>query len=82
MCFLTRRPRSVVADHLFGRSQLVNMCRPALLMGLRGEEAPSVTPADAAADRWRVYRAVTAATTDTDVTAEIAFPADLGGHGV
>ncbi len=76
MCFLTRRPRSAVADHLFGHSQLVNMRRPARLTGLRGEEAPSVTPADAAATGGVVYRAVTTATTDSYVTAEIAFPAD------
>ena len=55
---------------------LVNVRRPARLMGLRGEEAPSVTPADAAATGGVVYRAVTTATTDSYVTAEIAFPAD------
>jgi hypothetical protein len=53
MSFLTRRPRSAVADHLCGHSQLVNMYRPARLMGLRGEPVPLVTPAGAAADRWR-----------------------------
>jgi hypothetical protein len=76
MCFLTRRPRSAVADHLFGHSQLVNMRRPARLMGLRGEETLSVTSADAAATGGVVYRAVTTATTDSYVTAEIAFSAD------
>lgn len=53
MLFLTRRPRSAVADRLCGHSQLVNMRRGARLMGLRGEEAPLVTPVGAAADRWR-----------------------------
>lgn len=76
MCFLTRRPRSAVADHLFGHSQLVNMRRPARLTGLRGEEAPSVTPATQRPTGGVVYRAVTTATTDGYVTAEIAFPVD------
>ena len=76
MSFLTRRPRSAVADHLCGHSQLVNMRRRARLMGLRGEGAPLVTPAGAAPTGGVVYRAVTTATTDSYVTAEIAFPAD------
>lgn len=52
MSILTRRPRNAVADHLCGHSQLVNMHRAARLMGLRGQPAPLVTPAGAAADRW------------------------------
>jgi hypothetical protein len=45
-------------------------------MGLRGEGAPLVTPVGAAPTGGVVYRAVTTATTDSYVTAEIAFPAD------
>lgn len=76
MSFPTRSPRSAVADHLCGHSQLVSMRRRARLMGLRGEGAPLVTPVGAAPTGGVVYRAVTMATTDACVTAEIAFPAD------
>ncbi|WP_156750026.1 hypothetical protein [Mycobacterium sp. E2479] len=65
-----------MADHVCGHSRLVNMRTPARLTGLRGENAPLVTPVGAAAPGGAVYKAVTMATTDSYVTAEIAFPAD------
>ncbi|MEE2855631.1 MAG: hypothetical protein VX424_23600 [Actinomycetota bacterium] len=42
MSFPTRRPKSAVAERLYGHSQLVDMRPPARVMGLRGEEAPLV----------------------------------------